>query len=123
MDIEKFINEKGVAQILLITTEYEKGKYIGYRYHDGNVKVQPYDWRYIYDGVEFIGGRFGMIEIATCFSAVNTAEIKGKVTADKVIAKFKEKVSRCGRSVPAVVRDTRIKNLDLETWLINSLII
>ena len=125
MDVEKFIEEKGVFPVRLVCPIYEKGNYVGYRYlnNEDNVEMHPYDWRYIYDGVEFIGGSFGMAELSTCFSAVNTVEIKGKVTANKVIAKFKEKVSKCGRSVPAVVRDTRIKNLDLETWLINSLII
>lgn len=125
MDVEKFILEKGVFPVRLVCPIYEKGLYVGYRYPNDNenVDLRPYDWRYIYDGFEFIGGSFGMTELSTCFNAVNSDEVKGKVTADKVIKKLKEKLSKCNRSLSVVIRDTRSKNLDLETWLISSLII
>lgn len=122
MVVEKFSEEKGTFTIRLTIPVYEKRKYIGYIYN-GDVETLNYEWRYLYDGVEFIGGDFGMTELSTCFSAVSSSEIKGKVTVDKVIEKFKEKLAKYGGSISTVVSDTCSRNLGLDVWLINSLII
>lgn len=126
MVIERLINESGTFPVLLVTPEYEEGtlRYTGYRYsnYEGNVKEVHYKWRYIYDGFEFIGGDFGMTEVSTCFAAVWDSEIEGKITAEKVIARFKEKIAEKGAPLSIILRDLRLKNFDLETWLTNLLI-
>ena len=46
-----------------------------------------------------------------------------KPTAERLIKKFKEKLFNRGVSIHEVIRDFKLRNLDLELWLINTLII
>lgn len=101
---------------------YEKGNYIGYSYDGRMEDIYHYEWRYIYEGVEFIGGDFGMVELSTGLHAVSSLDIKGKITASKVLAKFKEKLLQSGKPLPVIVGNAINANLDLKLWLINLII-
>lgn len=123
MDVkELFIEEHGEICFPDFYDVRDGFKSIGYRFSNC-CRIFPYEWKFIYDGVVFIGGPLGMTEVTTGFNGVMSSEIKGKITFEKCLEIFKRKLRDSGKTIHEVVQDCKNRNLDLETWLINSLII
>lgn len=123
MVVEKLIKEHGVITHRSVQWKFSGSTYVGYVY-DGSVTPYSYEWRYFYDGCEFVIGKLiGMVEVTSHFKAVTLEDISGPFTINKTISKFKEKLLRSGKDLPTIIRDIKLKNLTTELWLVNSLII
>lgn len=118
MAIEKLIPKKEVYIFPRITYVTSKGyHYVG----EGRPFHSQYE--YWYDGVKMLIGRFkggglGLIEVETYAWAVQP-----DAKVDELIALFKEKVQKSGKTIHEVIRDYKSNNLDLELWLVNTLTI
>lgn len=123
MVIERLIQKK--QNVNLLQTIYEGGW--SYRYADYSRTFHS-KYEYWYDGRLFLIGGFGekdlvIVERETGVLAVTSQDFQRKPTVREVIDKFKEKVRLSGVTIHEVVRKYKSNNLDLELWLINSLII
>ena len=121
MDV-RVIKQKGSISYQLVHTEYQNGKYIGYRRSD-EVEVFPYTHILEYDGYKLYLGSDRLVEPITGFCAVKSYNLTGKPTIVKYVEKFKELVKRSGVPFSQVIARTLQENLDLETWLVSCLII
>lgn len=121
MDVnEILLKERGTIQFP--EPVYETSTSPLYRFTD-KVKEFSYEWKYIYDGAIFVSGSFGMREITTGMPVASVYEISGQITSKKCIAIFKDKLLRDSRNIHEVIRDCKNRNLDIDLWLINSVII
>lgn len=85
-------------------------------------------YEYWYDGRLFLIGSFSsnelvMVDKETGASAVTQQDFQRKPSVWMLIKKFKEKLEKSGKTIHEVIRDYKNCNLDLELWLVNSLII
>lgn len=100
-----------------------------YRYDTENTRVFHSRYEYWCDGRKFLIGSFCqnelvMIEVETFSLAVSRGDFPdGTKDIGMIIAKFKNKLLRSGKSIHEVVRIFKSNNLDLELWLVNSLVI
>lgn len=124
MVIEKLIKKSGEY-------EFRQRRYEGqrqYRYVTDSPRVFHSRYEYWYDGRMFLIGRFdtkdlAMVEVETGVHAVIQQEFQRKPTIEMILNMFKEKLAKSGKTIHEVIRDCKSNNLDLELWLINSLII
>lgn len=124
MVIEKLIKKSGEY-------EFQQRRYEGqfhYRYATDYPRVFHSRYEYWYDGRLFLIGGFyandlAMIEVETGSHAVTQQDFQRKPTIEMILNKFKEKLAKSGKTIHEVIRDFKSNSLDLELWLINSLII
>lgn len=124
MVVENLIKKKGKYEF----EPFLYGNNITYRYYSGSSRVFHSEYEYWYDGRLLLIGAFyleelAMIDAETGATAVTRQDFQRKPTVKMLIEKFKEKLERSGKTVHEVVRNFKSNNLDLELWLINSLII
>lgn len=104
-------------------------KYTGHYYrYDTEMRIFHIQYEYWYDGVLFLFGNFlgkglALVEVETGAFAVSSQELPGSLSVEKAIEIFKKKLLKSGLTVHEVVRNFKNHNLDLELWLVNSLII
>ena len=125
MVIEELIEKK--EDYVFPQLRYERPS--GYHYDTENTRVFHSRYEYWYDGRKFLIGCFCqseivMIEVETFSLAVSQRDFpNGTKDIGMIIAKFKDKLLRAGKSIHEVVRVFKSNNLDLELWLVNSLVI
>lgn len=120
---ERLIPKEKDYQVVLFYDAFKR-----YRCADYS-RVFHAKYEYWYDGAKFLIGIFEgekyltLIERETFATGACYADLNKKPTAELLIKKFKEKLSNKGVSIHEVIRDFKLRNLDLELWLINTLII
>lgn len=120
MDV-RIIKEKGILPRRLYDRIYQDGECIGFLSND-EISLEPYKFRILYDGIEFLGGNFGLIERETCSYAVFKDEIKGEITPDKCLKTLESKLEASGfKNIHEVKQWFNSRNLNLELWLIGLL--
>lgn len=123
MVVEKLIPKKGeyIFPAFIFITSKE------YRYHPNQQRVFHFQYEYWYDGRLFLVGHFkgeklSLMDVETCSFAVGPAEL-AKPTAKTLIEKFKDKVQMSGKTIHEVAQNFKNLNLDLELWVVKSLIV
>ena len=92
-------------------------------------RIFYHKWIYYYDGAKFLIGSFdngkklSIVEVTTGLTAVGFYELSGKTTTDKLISLFKEKLRASCVSIHQVIARAKGENLDIDLWLVNSLIV
>ena len=129
MDVEeKLIIKEGTYEFPEVIPLYDKI----WMYSQEYTKVFTVRYEYWYDGRLFLLGSFGqfsgsnlsLIEAETGAITVSPLEFKGgRVSVERIIKKFKEKLKESGTTIGEVTREYKSNNLVSELWLINSLII
>lgn len=95
----------------------KKGKIRIYNIYYDRTETFEYDWRCSYDGVDFIGGKFGMIEVSTGGVAVSPDELKAtygtsKVTLENCIDLIKKKLKLVNKSMTEVINSYIEKSVE-----------
>lgn len=129
MDVEeKLILKEGTYEFPEVIPLYDKI----WMYSQESTKVFTVRYEYWYDGRLFLLGSFGqfsggslsLIEAETGAIAVSPLDFTGgRVSVERIIKKFKEKLKKSGITIGEVTREYKNNNLVSELWLINSLII
>lgn len=122
-NMEKLIRKSGKKEFPLcvsVSASIENS----YRVLPNTMRTFIYQYEYYFDGRVFLFGHFEgqdrhtLIESETGASAVKN---KGFSTPQLAIAEFKRLLGLSGKTIHEVIRDFKNRNVDLETWLINSL--
>lgn len=122
--VEKLEQENG--SYFVRDVEYFKDNRYIYQPHG---RVLNYTHRYWYDGVCFlIGGYFStkpevMIEVESGAFVANKDFIDGKCIVEKLIAHFKQQLQNSGLTIHEVIRNFKLRNLNIEAWEVNFLIV
>lgn len=129
MDVEeKLIFKEGTYEFPAVIPLYDKI----WMYSQESTKVFTVRYEYWYDGRlfllgsfdQFSGGSLSLIEAETGAIAVSPLDFTGgRVSVERIIKKFKEKLKKSGITIGEVTREYKNNNLVSELWLINSLII
>lgn len=129
MDVEeKLILKEGTYEFPEVIPLYDKI----WMYSQEYTKVFTVRYEYWYDGRlfllgsfdQFSGGSLSLIEAETGAIAVSPLDFTGgRVSVERIIKKFKEKLKKSGTTIGEVTREYKSNNLVSELWLINSLII
>lgn len=129
MDVEeKLILKEGTYEFPEVIPLYDKI----WMYSQEYTKVFTVRYEYWYDGRlfllgsfdQFSGGSLSLIEAETGAIAVSPLDFTGgRVSVERIIKKFKEKLKKSGTTIGEVTRECKSNNLVSELWLINSLII
>lgn len=129
MDVEeKLIIKEGTYEFPEVIPLYDKI----WMYSQEYTKVFTVRYEYWYDGRlfllgsfdQFSGGSLSLIEAETGAIAVSPLDFTGgRVSVERIIKKFKEKLKKSGITIGEVTREYKNNNLVSELWLINSLII
>lgn len=125
MVIEKLISKEERYELPQLIYESQ----MKHRYAPNYSRVFYSRYEYWYDGRLFLIGSFEyiddfvMVEVETGSQAVTGQDFQRKSTVKMILEKFKEKLAKSGKTIHEVIRDFKSNNLDLELWLINSLII
>lgn len=129
MDVEeKLILKEGTYEFPEVIPLYDKI----WMYSQEYTKVFTVRYEYWYDGRlfllgsfdQFSGGSLSLIEAETGAIAVSPLDFTGgRVSVERIIKKFKEKLKKSGITIGEVTREYKNNNLVSELWLINSLII
>lgn len=129
MDVEeKLILKGGTYEFPAVIPLYDKI----WMYSQESTKVFTVRYEYWYDGRlfllgsfdQFSGGSLSLIEAETGAIAVSPLDFTGgRVSVERIIKKFKEKLKKSGITIGEVTREYKNNNLVSELWLINSLII
>lgn len=123
MVVEKLIPKK---EVWALPQCIYKSK-TAYRYAD-YPRMFYAEYEYWYEERLFLIGSFDvgcpiMVDAETGAYAVQPLDFHKKPTIKMILDKFKEKVLRSSKSIHEVVQSFKSNNLDLELWLVNSLII
>lgn len=124
MVVENLVQKEGTYEFPQFAYESKTT----YRYTTDFPRVFHSRYEYWYDGRLFLIGSFNekdliMVDAETGVFAVHSQDFQRNPTIKMLLDKFKEKIFKSGKSIHEVVRNFKSNNLDLELWLVNSLII
>lgn len=125
MVIDKLIPKKDRLEFPRFMDFHESKTYR----QSANTRVFNVKYEYWYDERLFLIGKFEeehylcMLEPETFSLAVASSDFLKEPTVGQVIALFRDKLKRSRLTIHEVIRNFKARNLDIELWEINSLLL
>lgn len=118
MDVEKLVKTTGIHPVTFLSYVGSNGEYI----LSSEVHQFSYTHEYWFGGRKFLLGKLNnvlMIEVSTGASCVTTYDINGKISIEKIISAFKNKLSKVNLTIDELIFNYKKRQLNLDAWEIN----